>query len=143
MQFLLSLNLKSVILMEQNIMDDTFADFLSENNINVIDPSMTSKEVVKSDLIPISDDIISEAMSALVNPVNLPTLIVCKTGKSYTSVLVACLRKLQKWSMVSVLEEFRRFAVGTKQQQQLEQLIELFDVEQQEITDQSPPFLTR
>ena len=126
-------------------MDDNFAEFLAENNINIIDPSVTAKDnpAVKAALIPISDEIITEALRAISNPQNVPTLIICKTGKTYTSVLVACLRKLQKWSMVSILEEFRRYAIGTKHQQQLEQLIELYDIEQFDVTEQSTPFLSR
>lgn len=122
-------------------MDDNFADFLAESNINIIDPSVSARDhpAVKAALIPISDEIITEALRVMSNSQNQPTLIVCKTGKTYTSVLVACLRKIQKWSMISILEEFRRFAVGTKHQQQLEQLIELYDVEQLDSTEQNSP----
>lgn len=145
MQFLQTLNLKSVVLMEQNVLDDNFADFLAEHNISIIDPSVTAKDnpAMKAALIPISDEIVTEALRAISTPQNLPTLIICKTGKTYTSTLVACLRKLHKWSMMSILEEFRRYAVGTKNQQQLEQLIELYDIEQFDVSELSTPFIKR
>ena len=126
-------------------MDDNFADFLTENNISIIDPSLTAKDnpAIKAALIPISDEIITEGIRAISDPQNQPTLIVCKTGKIYTSVLVACLRKIQKWSMMSILEEFRRYAIGTKQQQQLEQLIELYDIEQLDVSESNTPHIIR
>ena len=43
-------------------------------------------------------------------------------------VVIACLRKLQKWSLISILEEYRRYS-GSKLQQEFEQFIELFDTD--------------
>lgn len=71
-------------------------------------------------------------------------MIACATGTSLTGnfylnacssmltvnigVVVGCLRKLKRWSLISIYEEYRRFS-GTKMQQQYEQFIELFDID--------------
>jgi tyrosine-protein phosphatase OCA1 len=52
----------------------------------------------------------------------------CRTGRYLSGVVIGCFRKLHKWSLVSIFEEYRRFA-GSKFQQQNEQFIELFDVD--------------
>ena len=49
-----------------------------------------------------------------------------------TGVIIGCLRKLQKWSLISIFEEYRRFS-GSKFQQEYEQFIELFDTDLIEI----------
>jgi hypothetical protein len=47
-----------------------------------------------------------------------------------TGVIVGCLRRIQKWSMISIYEEYRRFAsVKLQLQLPVEQFIELFDVD--------------
>lgn len=60
-----------------------------------------------------------------------PALISCRNGKTLTSLVVACLRKLQNWSLIATLEECRRSTSKLHQhhQQQLEQFVELFDVD--------------
>lgn len=147
-QFLRSLGLRSIILLESNIVDDKFADFLTENNVQIIDcssaPSASIDSSLKSaDMLPITDEVITEALRVVADSKNLPTIVVCKTGRVFVPTVIACLRKLQHWSMTSILEEFRRYAMGVRQQQQLEQLIEVFDVEQVEVSSDTPSFLTR
>ena len=44
---------------------------------------------------------------------NHPVLIHCNKGKHRIGCLIGCLRKLQRWSMTSIFDEYRRFA-GTK-----------------------------
>jgi hypothetical protein len=41
---------------------------------------------------------------------NHPVLIHCNKGKHRTGCLVGCYRKVQKWSMTAIFEEYRRFA---------------------------------
>ena len=49
--------------------------------------------------------------------------------KSLLGAVVGCYRKLRKWSLVSIFEEYRRFVGYTSSysQQHHEQFIELFD----------------
>ena len=56
---------------------------------------------------------------------NHPILIHCNKGKHRTGCLVGCLRKVQKWSLIGIFEEYRRFA-GTKVRVLDQQFIELF-----------------
>lgn len=53
----------------------------------------------------------------------------CNKGKHRTGVLVGCVRKVQRWSLTSIFDEYRRFA-GNKVRLLDQQFIELFDVAQ-------------
>ena len=41
---------------------------------------------------------------------NRPLLIHCNQGKHRTGCLVGCFRKAQRWSLVAIFEEYRRYA---------------------------------
>ncbi|KAI3992702.1 hypothetical protein MKX01_021663 [Papaver californicum] len=55
---------------------------------------------------------IREALKIVLDVRNHPLLIHCKRGKHRTGCLVGCLRKLQRWCLSSVSEEYRRFAAA-------------------------------
>ena len=48
-----------------------------------------------------------------------------KLGRNLNGVVVACLRKVQQWALVSVFEEYRRFSGLSRLQQQHEQFVEV------------------
>ena len=56
---------------------------------------------------------------------NHPILIHCNQGKHRTGCLVGCIRKAQHWSLVSIFDEYRRFA-GDKARVVDQQFIERF-----------------
>lgn len=58
---------------------------------------------------------------------NHPLLIHCNKGKHRTGCLVGCLRKVQRWSLTSIFDEYRRFA-GNKVRILDQQFIELFQI---------------
>jgi len=58
----------------------------------------------------------------------------------FLGVIVGCLRKLQRWNLTAIFEEYRRYA-GSKVRLLNEQFIELFDTDQVHIPAQHPPWL--
>ncbi|CEO97843.1 hypothetical protein PBRA_005957 [Plasmodiophora brassicae] len=58
----------------------------------------------------ISSDVMRSALYAVLDTRNHPVLIHCNKGKHRTGCLVGCYRKVQKWSMTAVFDEYRRFA---------------------------------
>ena len=69
-----------------------------------------------------------------------PLLVMCNLGRHRTGTLIGCLRKLQRWSLTSVLEEYRRHACA-KSRHLNEQFIELFDIDLVRVPEHSPPQL--
>jgi len=86
----------------------------------------------RSDLsLPIAESTVIDVLKLITNKNNLPILVTCRSGKRITGLIIGCLRKLQRWSLVSILEEYRRLAghALSKSHQQHEQFIELFDTD--------------
>ena len=131
-----------IILSCPNI-DDSTAQFFEENNIKV----EFVENTVRDSGIPLSEDMAYASLKLISDRSNLPLLVVCKSGKNLTGVVTACLRKMQRWSLISIYEEFRRYAAGwlsLRSQQQLEQFIELFDIDLVPFdSSTAPAFLSR
>ena len=53
----------------------------------------------------------------------------CNLGRHRTGTLVGCLRKLQRWNLTCILEEYRRHCITSKFRLLNEQFIELFDID--------------
>ena len=70
-------------------------------------------------------DVIRDALVDVMDVRNHPMLVHCNKGKHRTGCLVGCLRKLQRWSLTFVFEEYTRFA-GAKARVLDQQFIELF-----------------
>ncbi|KAI3804920.1 hypothetical protein L1987_26804 [Smallanthus sonchifolius] len=62
--------------------------------------------------VDISEDTIREALKVVIDVRNHPLLIHCKRGKHRTGCLVGCLRKMQRWSLLSIFDEYHRFAAA-------------------------------
>jgi len=92
---------------------------------------------------PITEETVIKALRILVDKSNYPILVTCKTGKTLTGAVIACLRKLQRWSFISIFDEYRRIAghTGSRLQQQHEQFVEQFDTDLVTITEAAPSFL--
>ena len=111
-------------------------DFAIENRVNLI-PVQKEGGPSSSEL---SEDAVFKSLNILLDSSNYPVLVTCKYGRNFSGVIVGCLRKLQRWSLMSIFEEFRRFS-GSRQQHH-EQFIELFDTELLDFRQESrPPFL--
>ncbi|AEC08767.1 unnamed protein product [Arabidopsis thaliana] len=77
--------------------------------------------------VDILDQKIREALKVLLDEKNHPLLIHCKRGKHRTGCLVGCMRKLQKWCITSILDEYKRFAAA-KARVSDQRFLESFDV---------------
>ncbi|MFS7921960.1 putative protein-tyrosine-phosphatase [Helianthus anomalus] len=74
----------------------------------------------------IPEDTIREALKVVIDVRNHPLLIHCKRGKHRTGCLVGCLRKMQKWSLLSIFDEYHKFAAA-KARVSDQRFMELFD----------------
>ncbi|KAJ4812623.1 Phosphotyrosine protein phosphatases superfamily protein [Rhynchospora pubera] len=72
-------------------------------------------------------EIIKEALKVILDEQNYPLLIHCRSGKHRTGCVVGCIRKMQRWCLLSIVEEYRQFA-GAKARNCDERFIEFFDV---------------
>ena len=61
------------------------------------------------DIVSVTSAQMVQILPLLINTANLPAYVHCVDGCNTTGMVVACLRKLQCWSMLSIVSEFLRF----------------------------------
>lgn len=121
--FLQSLGLRSIIYLCPEPYPEANLEFIKTNGIKLYQFGI---EGHKEPFVNIPDDAIREALKVLLDVKNHPVLIHCKRGKHRTGCLVGCLRKLQKWCLSSIFDEYQRFAAA-KARVSDQRFIELFD----------------
>ena len=121
--FLSTLHLKTVVVLSSVAMveDDRFMKFVADNGVDVVH--------VADDHFPVAEDKVTRVLKIITDLSRYPVLLTSRDGKSFVCLVVGCLRKLQKWSLVSIYDEYRRFSAGSVQQQHEEQFLELFDID--------------
>ncbi|KAJ0017783.1 hypothetical protein Pint_09725 [Pistacia integerrima] len=122
--FLKSLGLRSIIYLCPEPYPDSNIEFLKANGIRLFQFGIDG---CKEPFVNIPEETIREALTVLLDTRNHPILIHCKRGKHRTGCLVGCLRKLQKWCLTSIFDEYQRFAAA-KARLSDQRFMELFDV---------------
>ncbi|KAL3678110.1 hypothetical protein R1sor_021066 [Riccia sorocarpa] len=123
--FLLHLRLRTLLYLSPDPLLPAFITFLDKCatrfihlGLKVWKPFATWK--------PVSEELIKDALETILDVNNHPIMVMCSSGIHQTGTVVGCLRRLQKWNLTSLLEEYRRYA-GSKARYANEQFMELFD----------------
>ncbi|KAG8488377.1 hypothetical protein CXB51_016566 [Gossypium anomalum] len=122
--FLQTLRLRSIIYLCPEPYPEANNEFLKSNGIKLFQFGI---EGYKEPFVNIPQDTIREALKTLLDVRNHPVLIHCKRGKHRTGCLVGCLRKLQRWCLSSIFDEYQRFAAA-KARVSDQRFMELFDI---------------
>ncbi|XP_034915273.1 inositol diphosphatase DSP1 [Populus alba] len=122
--FLQSLSLRSILYLCPEPYPEANSDFLKDNGVQLFQFGM---EMCKEPFVNIPEETIREALKVLLDVRNHPILIHCKRGKHRTGCLVGCLRKLQRWCLSSIFDEYQRFAAA-KARVSDQRFMELFDI---------------
>lgn len=121
--FLKTLKLKSVLCLIPEEYPSSQEEFFRKEGIQLFHLGMAGN---KEPFVIISSELITEAIKIVINPANQPILIHCNRGKHRTGCLVGVLRRLQKWSLTIIFDEYRKFA-APKERPMDQQFIELYD----------------
>ncbi|KAK7202065.1 tyrosine phosphatase [Novymonas esmeraldas] len=131
--FLCALRLRSILYLCPEDYAESNLKFCEEHGIHVLRfPTEGNKEPFSD----ISEPLMHRILGAICDTRNLPLLIHCNKGKHRTGTVVACLRHLQGWSLVSIFEEYKRFA-SDKARVGDQQYVELYHP----IVRLTPPFV--
>lgn len=122
--FLQSLGLRSIICLCLEPYPEANTLFLNANGIQLFQFGIDGG---KEPFVNIPEDTIREALKAAIDVKNHPVLIHCKRGKHRTGCVVGCLRKLQRWCLSSIFDEYQRFAAA-KARISDQRFMELFDI---------------
>ena len=128
LSFLKRLNLCTLIHLSPESIPVSVTSFLQSENIRVIPLGMKYGWGRGKDWRVLPEEVIKEALEAVLDVTNHPIAICCTSGFFETGVVVGCLRRLQGWNFMSIVAEYRSFA-GVKARFVNEQFIELFDTE--------------
>uniref|UniRef100_A0A7S3G9B1 protein-tyrosine-phosphatase n=1 Tax=Palpitomonas bilix TaxID=652834 RepID=A0A7S3G9B1_9EUKA len=137
--FLDRLGLRAVLVLDSEPIQDSFRFFLEDRGIKLIQTEQDKEDPFKNPWNPIRENVIIDALSALLEKKNYPIAVMCSLGRHRTGTVIGCLRKLQRWNLTSIFEEYRRFA--GKPNLLHEQFIELFDTDLVDIPDNGPSWL--
>ncbi|CEQ39549.1 SPOSA6832_01077, partial [Sporobolomyces salmonicolor] len=121
--FVEELGLKSVVWLAPEDPNEAFLQFLEDHQIRLFH---LGSEAFAATYDPLSEETVLQALDTVLNPDNAPVMVMCAQGRHRTGTCIGILRKLQRWNLTSVLEEYRRYA-GPKVRVLNEQFIELFD----------------
>ncbi len=149
---LAQLGLKTIIFLAPDQPSQEFLNFVTDQEIEFLhlgsphwnnhnaSRQTSSKNVNNSQLGLISEELVLDALEIILERENYPILVMCNLGRHRTGTVIGCLRKLQRWNLTSILEEYRRYA-GTKVRLQNEQFIELFDTDLVRLPSNPPQWL--
>jgi len=107
LQFLMRLKLRTIVSLEDTAYPDEVQTWIHENGIVVIYCAVTQS---KEPFVVADPCEIRRAIRILLDPSSHPVLVHSLHGQSRVGVVVGCLRKLQRWSLAGIFEEYRRFA---------------------------------
>lgn len=122
--FLKSLGLRSIIYLCLEPYPEANNEFLKANGIRLFQFGIDG---CKEPFVNIPEETIRGALKVVLDAKNHPLLIHCKRGKHRTGCLVGCYRRLQRWCLSSVFDEYQRFAAA-KARVSDQRFIELFDI---------------
>lgn len=144
--FLETLCIKTCIVLQSEGPSEAFGAWLRESNVAVIAPLMhggaASRATAGGTSTAIVESVVIDAVCVLLNPAYYPVLVCCAMGRYWTGTVVGCLRKVQRWNLTSILEEYRRFGNNNKGRLENEEFIELFDVEMVHLPPSVRPSIT-
>lgn len=89
--------------------DPNLYEFAHANNISLVHLECASSGKGKKRGVPLGYGTIIDALSYIIHNKHAPVYIHCLNGGQATSLVIACLRKLQFWSSISIFKEFINF----------------------------------
>ncbi|XP_008803518.1 probable tyrosine-protein phosphatase DSP4 [Phoenix dactylifera] len=122
--FLETLKLRSILCLCPEPYPEANTEFLRSHGIKLFQFGIDG---CKEPFVNIPEDTIREALKVVLDVRNHPLLIHCKRGKHRTGCVVGCLRKLQRWCLSSIFDEYQRFAAA-KARVSDQRFMELFDI---------------
>ncbi|KAK4259072.1 hypothetical protein QN277_005446 [Acacia crassicarpa] len=122
--FLKTLRLRSIICLFPDEYPEANLEFLKANGIRLYQFGIDGSKVPSTN---VAEDTIREALKVILDVGNHPLLIHCKRGKHRTGCLVGCLRRLQRWCLSSILDEYQSFAAA-KARDSDQSFIAMFDI---------------
>ncbi|KAI9592516.1 putative tyrosine phosphatase family protein [Syncephalis fuscata] len=135
--FLEKLGLKTLLWLAPEEPNERFMTFIQDQDIDFHHLGVVT---AASAWDPITEEVVLDALDLILRAKHHPMIIMCNLGRHRTGTVVGCLRKLQRWNLASIFDEYRRHA-GQKVRVHNEQFIELFDTDLVSKPEDAPSWL--
>lgn len=114
--FLASLNIKTIVSLTPDPIDSTTDEnlykFAQDQGIRLVYIECAQSGKGKKRGVPMGYTAVVQALDLMIHAKNSPTYIHCLNGGQVTSLIVACLRKVQFWSSIAIFNEFINFTTS-------------------------------
>ncbi|EEQ41543.1 putative tyrosine-phosphatase [Clavispora lusitaniae] len=114
--FLESLNIKTIISLTPHPItyetDPQLYTFAKKNDIELIHIECAQSGKGKKRGVPMGYSTVLEALRYMIHKEFSPIYLHCLNGGQVTSLVIACLRKLQFWSSIAIFNEFINFTTN-------------------------------
>lgn len=108
--FLSSLELKTIVSLTPDPIDATtdpsLYAFAQEHSIRLVHVECAQSGKGKKRGVPMGYTAVVRALDYIIHAQHAPVFVHCLNGAQVTSLLVACLRKMQFWSSIAIFNEF-------------------------------------
>ena len=121
--FLQRLGLRTLVRLEAADYPQEVAAWIEAQGIQIVQCATARN---REPFATMDHSMIITALCALLDQNNHPVLVHGLRGQQRTGVVIGCLRKLQRWSISAIFDEYRRHAAAAVSLLDLQQ-IELFD----------------
>ncbi|CAG8520917.1 17324_t:CDS:2 [Acaulospora morrowiae] len=135
-RFLRRLKLKTILALIPNQPVPELLEFCQQENVRNIHLQVAKVK----DNVPLSYSKVVQSIQIIIDPTNHPIFVHCLDGANVTGLVIACLRKLQMWSIPSAMGEFLRHLRGGVISSEESEFVEKFSAEI-EIPRVIPPWL--
>ncbi|KAI8053707.1 putative tyrosine phosphatase [Syncephalis plumigaleata] len=135
-RFLEKLGLRSIIFLAKEDYPPDMLAWLKKHDIAFYQYRTAGNKEPFTEMDPVK---VASLLSLMLDVRNHPVLVHCNKGKHRVGCLIGCLRKLQNWSLTSILAEYKRLAA--KQNIADEEFIELFATNVDYSTEWQPKWL--
>ena len=122
--FLQTLGIRTLLRIEDCAYPPDLKEWIDSSGIQVVDCMLIPNQ---EPFLTMDHSVVAAALRTVLDSQQHPVLIHSLRGQQRTGVLVACLRRLQRWSLAAIFDEYRRYAGVSSSLLDL-QYIELFDL---------------
>lgn len=114
--FLESLNIKTIVSLTPEPItaasDNSFYEFARQRGIELVHIECAQSGKGKKRGVPMGYSSVLEALKYIIHKEFAPVYLHCLNGGQVTSLVIACLRKLQFWSSIAIFNEFINYTTS-------------------------------
>jgi len=140
--FVSALKLRTIVHLSPEVPLRAVSNYMEENDIRLL-PLGNRFWRAAAGWAPMSLDLVKEALEAVLDERNHPVMLMCTSGIHQTGTVVGCLRRIQRRTYASIIDELRAFGFPSHTRYANEAFIEVFDTDLVSVPTHPPKWILR